>query len=525
MTYTLTDEQDAICTAVQRAEKSLMISALAGTGKTSTIEAAAQRVKEPALATAFNKKIADELSGRLPGNFASKTLNGLGFGAWIRSLNGAKPNVDKDKLRKIIRSVASEINTYLTNEQQDDCYAAVTAVMQAGLSYQNQGSPMVEDTEENWKSLIDVSPMDFDLIYDIGRQTLERSINTARTGYISFDDQIYCPTILGGRFAQYPRVFIDEAQDLSPLNHKMLSLCIRDGGLVTVVGDPRQAIYAFRGADAQSMAKMKALHPSWQDLSLTLTFRCPKAVVARQQAHAPGYRAHDNNFDGAVLTAPIDDDTGLPSWSWDTIKGELGKLPTKLIPSVGPAAAIICRNNAPLISLAFKLIRQGIGCQMAGGDIGRGLVAFTRRIPKMKDDDIPIVKFALAMSEWVERECQLAEANHKPERAERLRDQHACIIATMEGASPSTSGDLRLGLKQLFDKSNMPVILSSGHRSKGLEWPLVVHLDPWRIPSKQSQMANLFGDPRPLEQEWNLQYVTETRTKHTLINADLETFH
>jgi superfamily I DNA/RNA helicase len=79
-------------------------------------------------------------------------------------------------------------------------------------------------------------------------------------------------------------------------------------------------------------------------------------------------------------------------------------------------------------------------------------------------------------------------------------------------------------LKRVFSRENGEVTLSTVHKAKGLEWPLVAHLDPWRIPSKQAQMAAAAGDMSQLEQEYNLKYVAETRTKHTLINASMEDF-
>lgn len=524
MPYQLTDEQVAICDAVGKAQGSLQVRAYAGTGKTSTIEAAAQRVKEPALALAFNKKIADELKKRLPANFQSKTLNGLGFGAIMRSIDKGTPNVDGQKVGKLVRSIAQEQRTFITNEQWDDVKSAVAAAQAAGISPGDKGDPLLEDTFENWYSVIDVNPNDADFVIRLARDVLEADINLVRSGHMSYDDQVYYPTIIGGRLPRFPKIFVDEAQDLSPLNHKMISLCTRDDGTnIMAVGDPRQAIYAFRGADSSSMDSMRWIAEDWEDLALTLTFRCPKAVVQRQQAHAPGYRAYEKNALGAVL-APPGGETGLPEWSWDWIRGHLSEMPSGFMsPSGGQSCAIICRNNAPLLSLAFKLIRGGIGCQMLGRDIGSGLINFTRRITKV--DEMPIAQFAIRMQEWVGKECELAELNQKPERAERIRDQESCVVATMEGAHPSTVGDLRLSLEQLFKRDGMPIVLSSGHRSKGLEWPMVIHLDPWRIPSKQALFAQSQGNFKPLEQEYNLNYVTETRTKHTLVNADLETFH
>ena len=52
----------------------------------------------------------------------------------------------------------------------------------------------------------------------------------------------------------------------------------------------------------------------------------------------------------------------------------------------------------------------------------------------------------------------------------------------------------------------------------------MLHLDPWRIPSKWAREAAREGDTAQLDQEWNLKYVAETRTKHTLLEANLKTF-
>lgn len=523
----LTEEQEAICQSVDRARKSLMVNAYAGTGKTSTVEAAAQYVREPSLALAFNKKIADELAKRLPRQFNSKTLNSIGHLAWIKTLQNASIKLDSQKLGKLVSSVAHENMVRLSTWQWDAVRAAVTSAMQVGISPGDIGSPLTPDTYDNWADIIDTPSADeIPLIHDLAHQTLEASIALAKSGHMSFDDQVYCPTVLGGRWLSYPRVFVDEAQDLSPLNHKMLALSTRQDGLITAVGDPKQAIYQFRGADAASMRNMRYLSPEWEDLRLTLTFRCPKIVVSRQQDHAPGYRAHENNQAGRFLTPPIvgsEHGYGELEWSWQWLKEKMAEIPSELIPRGAPSIAILCRNNAPLLTLAFKLIRSGVGCQMQGRDIGRGLIQLTRKLAP--EDDLPIVKFSVILNEWLERESQIAMVNQKPERADKLSDQAECIIATIDGGQPSTVGDLRAVLERLFSREGNAIVLSSCHRAKGLEWPMVVHLDPWRIPSKQAVMANMEGDPKPLEQEYNLLYVTETRTKHTLINADLEHFH
>jgi superfamily I DNA/RNA helicase len=516
MPHTPTEEQAQIIDAVAEGSQSLMISAYAGTAKSTTIEMAAPKVSGPALALAFNKKIADELQGRLPPNFKARTLNSIGHGAWIRTLSKPTVNLDARKLGKLISAVAKDWKTPLSTPQWEEVKDGVSNAMKAGLSYKDVGQPLLKDTEENWKSLLECDSADFPMLYPIAREVLKASIDLARAGHISFDDQIYCPTILGGAWEKFPRVFVDEAQDLSLLNHMMLNLC--STGPIAAVGDKRQAIYLFRGADSSSMHSMRALRPEWTDLRLTLTFRCPRAIVTRQQAHAPGYRAAPQNIDGRVFSLPgVLASEDNESWSWGNLKRIMSEI------TDARHLAILCRNNAPLVSMAFKLIRSGVGCQMLGRDIGHGLIQLTRKLAK--DDSLSITKFTEGMNTWLEKECAIAIGNDKPERVDKLTDQVECLRATIEGASPSTVGDLRSILQRVFSKENGQVILSSIHRAKGLEWPLVVHLDPWRIPSKQSLFSEANGDPRPLEQEHNLRYVAETRTQHTLINADMEGFH
>jgi superfamily I DNA/RNA helicase len=71
------------------------------------------------------------------------------------------------------------------------------------------------------------------------------NIEQAFRGIIDFDDQIYMPTLFGGSWPQFPLVMIDEAQDLSPINHAMLSKLVKHR--LIAVGDPYQSIYGFRG--------------------------------------------------------------------------------------------------------------------------------------------------------------------------------------------------------------------------------------------------------------------------------------
>jgi superfamily I DNA/RNA helicase len=69
--------------------------------------------------------------------------------------------------------------------------------------------------------------------------------------------------------------------------------------------------------------------------------------------------------------------------------------------------------------------------------------------------------------------------------------------------------------KDLFAQKGK-IQLLSGHKSKGLEWDTVYHLDPWRVPSKFAKSEE------ELDQEYNLDYVITTRSKDRLYLINLE---
>ena len=84
-----------------------------------------------------------------------------------------------------------------------------------------------------------------------------QSIKLAYDGKIDFDDQIYMPSLFGGTFPKFPLVLVDEAQDLSLLNHAFLQKLVTKR--IIAVGDRNQSIYLFqrRGAEQHgSLAKI-----------------------------------------------------------------------------------------------------------------------------------------------------------------------------------------------------------------------------------------------------------------------------
>ena len=493
-----TPEQQAIIEAATQPQ-SLIVNALAGTGKTTTLTMLAKALpSEPALALAFNKKIKEELEKRFPKNFTVMTMNGLGHRAWSFTINKKQMLLDANKLGRLTTAALKPFPE--SRNEWGAIRTLVVMAMQRGLvpSQFQHAKSLLPDTPDTWETLD--YELDLNLSPDerkLARKVLIESIEEGMKGCISYDDQIYLPVVFSGAFPRFNVVLVDEAQDLSPLNHAMLRKV--SAGKLIVVGDPRQAIYAFRGADHNSMTNLKSLKADWIELPLNTTFRCPQRVVDRQHAHAPQYRAAASNPQGEII------DLTLQAWTADTLK-----------PYAHTSLAILCRNNAPLLSMAFKLLRQGIGVNMLGRDIGRGLSTLCKKLAP--DNTLTTDQFRVLLSGWFETERSKAEANEDASKIDSVTDKYECVVAVIENRKPRTVRELVSELDNLFAKDSGLVTLATGHKAKGLEWDTVLHLDPWRIPSKWAKK------PDEITQEHNLQYVLETRTKHTLILANLKDF-
>jgi DNA helicase-2/ATP-dependent DNA helicase PcrA len=514
-----TEEQEAVVEAMSSRE-SVMVNAYAGCAKTTTLALAGKKVKDPTLALAFNKRIAKELEPRFGGNFSVMTLNGLGHRAWGRALpQVSRMELDSRKLGKIISQRAKDEKLTLSADQWDNARRLVTEVMNRGIVPGDEGNGLLADTYDNWNDAAEVlwiTQDDFDFLYEFSREVLIESIRQAKTGIISFDDQIYCSVTLGGVFPQFPTLFVDEAQDLSPLNHAMLKMASRPDAKFVVCGDEKQAIYAFRGASSESMQLIRDTRDSWQDRRLTLTFRCPKTIVARQQKHAPGFSAFHTNAEGIYTGLRFDPEAlerGEAGWEWKDVE--------RMRPERG-TLAVLCRNNAPLLGLAFKLIRQGVGVVMLGRDIGKGLVTLSKKI--FPEDETPADICRELVADWKQTEQSAAAASGHEERVSAIGDRADCLKAVIDSAGVTNAGQLRAALTRLFSQDVGTVTLSTIHRAKGLEWDLVLHLDPWRVPSRYARQKAIEGHPAALQQEYNLLYVCETRSKHTLVTASLRDF-
>ena len=467
-----TEEQEAILDAIRTTTGNVFVNALAGTGKTSTIEMIVEELpaNEQPLYVAFNKAIVEEAIEKLPGYVEVRTLNSLGHRAWGQTC-GSKVYIDT-KNPKMPGIVKEQIGALKGKTDRDEAWDSYYDIIQAiGMSKHLGYIP--DSTANSDRRLCDRSGVQArldstlsGLAWGIIDNALRHSIKLAYGGFIDFDDQVYMSAMFGGTFQGYSDVLVDEFQDLSPVNFEMLKKLCK--GRITGVGDKWQSIYAFRGAETNGVNKAQKIF-SMREMPLSISFRCPENVVRAVHWHVPHMKWHKPGGSYAILQAL---DSG----------------------AIQDHSAIICRNNAPLFSAAFALLSNKRSVSVAGSDIGPRIVKLLQKIGRDGDSSDTLVA---KIEEW--REEKLRTANN----IATINDTAEClkIFATW-------GSDLWQAIKyaEHIMSQRGSIQLTTGHKAKGREWDTVYHLDPFLC--------------RDDDQDRNLKYVISTRAKDSLYEIE-----
>lgn len=200
----------------------------------------------------------------------------------------------------------------------------------------------------------------------------------------------------------------------------------------------------------------------------------------------------------------------------DAIEGEVKHLALYTTKDFIKGSIILCRNTAPLIAFAYDLLRRDVPCKILGRDIGKQLSDLVKKMRAYS-----LVDLECKLNVWSDREAAKAVAENRS--AERIHDQHECLVFFISSLDEdSRSVDSLLAKIELMftDDSNgsssSRVTLSTVHKAKGLEFPLVFLLD------KEKYMPSRYAtQPWQIKQEYNLLYVAVTRAieKFVYINS------
>jgi DNA helicase II / ATP-dependent DNA helicase PcrA len=461
-----TDEQIAICDFIRKEEQNLQVNALAGGGKTSTIEMMMSNTRIPTLYLAFNKDVVKEAKDRLPGGVEIRTFNSMGLKCWAQG-NG-KADTNPKKMTEMARVIFSELKGKDKDDAWEEYYDILKAASMAKhLGYVPEGKfPHAKRLCDQKTLCARIENRLSALGIEIVDALLFASIKAAYAGSVDFDDQVYMPALFGGSFPRFPLIYVDERQDLSPTNVALLDRLAK--GRIVEVGDRWQAIYAFRGAETDGMMRSKAKF-NMHEMALSYSFRCPENIVKAVHWH-------------------------VPHMKWIKPGGVFDVLPSLDTDDIPDGSAIICRNNAPLLRAAFALLSRKRSVQVAGSDVGPRIIRLLGKVGDPGDSSEDLLH---KIDGW--QEAQLQSTNSP----QTVYDTAECMRVF---ASWGNSFDQAIGYAKHIFAQQGKIMLTTGHKAKGLEWETVYHLDKHLLSTE--------------EQDLNLKYVITTRAKQELFEIN-----
>jgi superfamily I DNA/RNA helicase len=455
--------QDSIYSAGTETVSNLMVEAVAGSGKTTTLEELVNRLPYSPLCIAFNKPIQMEMKSR---GLNAVTFNGIGHKLYLSRYRSAV--LDKSKDWKI----ASDMFGSESQVMKDYGSAVVRGV---ALAKGNAWRPEDSDTSSFSDLLdsydLDVPAVDLQSVAEASWQLFQRS--AAIREIFDFNDQLWVPVYENFSFPTYMGVLVDELQDANALQHEALR---RMRSRVCGFGDRAQSIYGFRGALHSSMDDFKRDF-SATELPLSITYRCPRAVVREAQRYCPQIEAAPEAIEGAVHYFDRDPD---------------------IFP---PEMLILSRTNAPLFGAILRHIRKGIPVQVRS----QFLENFQRFIHKFNCETS--ADLLSKVESWKAEEVSAAEAKGFKGKVASILDKYETIKQFCEQFK--TVSEILSSLRKLADSETGP-IFSTVHKAKGLEAERVYILRPDLMPAKWVQ-----GEAAE-RQERNILYVAITRSSREL---------
>lgn len=575
------EQQRAFFDEVSNGTGNILLIAAAGCGKTTTLIQALFRMEGNVFFGAYNKSAAADIKAKATKARADRrgikisTVHGSGYYDFKSAF--PRTEVDDNKVRNIIEGIKQ---LHPRREEIEQSATFIARMVSFGKQFLMgcKDKPDVRHMPA-WLGICEHFSADADLVGDVQTpeamewviEVFERSRVQCVKGLIDFDDMIYAPIAYGVRLFPNEWVLVDEAQDINPARRELAKRLIKRGGRAIFVGDPRQSIYGFTGAGGDSIDRIREEFKC-KVMPLTVTYRCPKAVVryAQQWVGADHIQAHETAPEGIVRPViyaaeivcpncghrdlPVDKE--LPDKGGSRHLGQLcqscfgkrsikprcveckGKKVTTFtqanaagfmtaapcgkcqgtgdapIPSwfvQDPPAiddVILCRYTRPLIQTAYAMIKQGIACRVEGRDIGLGLIALARM---WKITTITRLEERLAA--YLKRQLEKAAKAQSERQAQEVEDRVGTLRIFIERCrtlGKTLISELVAEITSMFaDDVTGVVTLCSGHKSKGREWPRVYWIQTGDRRQSRKEWEN--------EQETNVKYVIATRAMRELI--------
>ncbi|WP_438612539.1 ATP-dependent helicase [Kocuria oxytropis] len=521
----------------------------AGTGKTRAIThriaygiATGVYTPQKVLALTFTARAANEMRNRLRGlgaagvqtrTFHAAALRQLQY-FWPQAVGGPLPGLVEHKARLIteaaqnmrlstdraaVRDLAAEIEWAKVSMLTPDTYPARAAGRDMPLNYDVRTVQRLYQSYEELKT--DRHLIDFEDVLLLTVAVLE-------------EDERVAATVR----EQYRHFVVDEYQDVSPLQQRLLDAWLGGRDDVCVVGDASQTIYSFTGATSRHLLEFPARHPQARVIELVRDYRSTPQVVETANRLLAARRPARDSTPGAWAT-PLRlvaqrPDGPPPSWTeYADDEAEAAGTAARiqdLIDDGVPAAeiAVLFRTNGQSQAFETALAEAGIGFQLRGTErffnrpeVKQAVVQLRTAARAAEDTDDPtrLVRDILS---------SLGYSDRAPRSTGAVRERWESLAALVSladrmAAEAAQRGEtfllpaLAAELERRTAQQDAPVMngvtLASLHSAKGLEWDAVflAGLSEGLMPIGFAETAD------EIDEERRLLYVGITRAREHLV--------
>ncbi|MET9084635.1 ATP-dependent DNA helicase UvrD2 [Streptomyces sp. NPDC004237] len=537
----LDPEQREVATALHGP---VCVLAGAGTGKTRAIThriayGVRAGILQPSsvLAVTFTNRAAGEMRGRLrqlgaqgvqARTFHSAALRQLQF-FWPKAIGGSLPRLVDRKIQ-LVADAAAACRIRLDRGELRDVTAEIEWSKVTQTVPADYAPAVVKAGRESPRDPAEIAQI-YSVYEDLKR---DRAV-------IDFEDVLLLTVaVLQDRHdiadqvrAQYQHFVVDEYQDVSPLQQRLLELWLGDRDSLCVVGDASQTIYSFTGATPDHLLDFRTRHPGATVVKLVRDYRSTPQVVHLANgllAQARG-RAADHRLE-LVSQRPAGPEPVHTEYTDEPAEAEgAARRIRELVDSGVPAAeiAVLFRTNAQSETYEQALADAGVPYQLRGAErffdrpevrkAGVALRAAARfgGNDALLDDTVDLpsqVRAVLSGEGWTT--TPPAGSGAVRERWESLA---ALVNLAQDVAAARPAATLADFVAELDERANAQhaptvqgVTLASLHSAKGLEWDAV-----FLVGVAEGMMPITYAKTdEQIEEERRLLYVGVTRARERL---------
>jgi UvrD-like helicase family protein len=477
---TPTAEQEAILDAYLTGEP-LVVEALAGTGKTSTLRMLASATpNRGALYVAYNKAIQVDAERSFPANTLCRTAHSLAYQTVGYTLKGKlrKPRQRAADVARILGITSRLIvPNALGHPASVDRSALARHTLDAVTRFCHSA-----DTSISAHHVPRVTGLGDDGQAEVAERVLELApaawVDLCSPGgrlKLSHDHYLKMWALLGPVLPA-PVIYLDEAQDANPV---IAGVVKAQHAQVILVGDRHQQLYGWRGA-RDAMAGFDGTR-----LALTKSFRFGPAVaeVANEWLAQLG--------------------SDLRVAGHDPIASTVGRL------TLDDADAVLCRTNAGTIAQAIAAEDRGLKAAITGG--AAELRSLAQAAEELQDRGETSHPELAAFTSWHDV-VEYAEG----ESTENL----ATFVRLINAYGPREV--LRIIGALVANEADADVVISTGHKAKGREWPAVRIADDFKPTPRRDPETGDLVEPEMTDEARMLAYVAVTRAQRRLDPAGLD---